>query len=134
MAGGVFLQIFFLAMLIMPPVKTQSSSENTPAKHAEKEYEQVSSMRELTMKLFTNRSFLLLLFSHVIHVTGINALYTFILALLESEGLSANMSNMVLSSMGFSSLLGNLGLSGLSQLSGFRSMQILVISGVICGE
>ncbi len=134
MAGGVFLQIFFLAMLIMPPVKTQSKSENTPAKHEEKEYEPVSSMKELTMKLFTNRNFLLLLFSHVIHVTGINALYTFILALLESEGLSANMSNMVLSSMGFSSLLGNLGLSGLSQLSGFRSMQILVISAVICGE
>ena len=57
MAGGVFLQIFFLAMLIMPPVKTQSKSENTPAKHEEKEYEPVSSMKELTMKLLPIATF-----------------------------------------------------------------------------
>ena len=134
MTAGIYLQLCICAMLIMPPVVTDPNSQNLDLKHSERDYKEVSSLKELTMKLINNRSFLLLLWSSAIYAAGLNALYTLILALFESEGLSSNMSNMVLSSMGFATLVGNLGLSGLSQLPGFNSVLLHGLSAVICGE
>ena len=130
----MYLQLCIFAMLILSPVQGGTSSQTTNNKHTETECKQASSMKELTLKLFHNRSYLLLLWSSVIYSSGLNALYTFIMALFESEGLSFNMSNMVLSVMGFATLVGNLGLSGLSQLPGLNSIVLHAVSAVISGE
>ena len=70
----------------------------------------------------------------MIYASGLSILYTFIVALFESEGLTLNMCNVVLSAMGLATLVGNLGLSGLSQLPGFNSVLLHSLSAVMCGE
>ena len=92
------------------------------------------SVTSMTLSIFSNLHFILLMLNTFMFLFGTAVVFTHIMAFAESEGISASFGNMMVSALGLFSILGRVGLSSLSQLPRINTIWLYIFAVFLCGN
>lgn len=92
------------------------------------------SVKSMTLSIFSNLHFILLMLNTFMFLFGTAVVFTHIMAFAKSEGISASFSNVMVSALGLFSILGRVGLGSLSQLPWINTIWLYIFGVFFCGN
>ena len=148
-SSGLLLHICVAAVLLVKPEpvqhkivfqETKLEFPDKLDKEVEKnnEYNKTmpieQSVKSITLNIFSNLRFILLMLTTFKFLFGSAVVFTHIMAFAESEGISKSFSNMMVSALGLFSIMGRVGLSSLSQLPWINTIWLYIFAVFFCGN
>ena len=133
--SGLLLNMCVCAMLIIKPrdqilkgnncAKSKLMQESSISQNAQIVTEKKDSF-EMLVSLFSNTYFILMFISDCVFMFGVAIMYTHFMAFAESQGVSSSLRSLIISLIGFSSLLGRIALGMLSQHPNINTIMLYI--------